>query len=163
MSGDEGSPSLEAVETEESRIAAWVKNNAAQELSRIKGRGGNAILLPVNNTSILVEDEKTINRIEVDNSFNFDQVTEIMLSDELECPLKPNYFYVTVLCFTGKPIPLMLPYMYEKRPHHSLNEWVFINSNLQRSRHLVGRFSTVTEAQTSASAPPATIDENTAE
>lgn len=78
-----------------------------------------------------------VNRVEVNTGFDFDNVQRLMLSDPVPCPVKAGYWYVTVLLFTDKPLPLVLPYLYERNSYNTLTQWVFINNNLARSRHSV--------------------------
>ena len=100
--------------------------------------GAKAIPIPVKNCGILHEKEHLIvNRVEVNTGFNFDKVQRLMLTDPIPCPVRTGYWYVSVLLFTDKPVPLILPYTYEKNKHNKLAEWVFINNNMARSRHAV--------------------------
>lgn len=47
-------------------------------------------------TAIVVEGtKKCINRIELNTSFNFNQVKQILLSDPIKNPHKENYLYVS--------------------------------------------------------------------
>ncbi len=39
--------------------------------------------------------------------------------------------------FTDKPVPLMVPYIYEKNSQNTLQEWVIINSKGEKVHHQV--------------------------
>ena len=80
-----------------------------------------------------------VNRLEVETTFDFNKVNTLMVSTETRCFLKPGYAYVNLVLFTEKPVPLLLPYLFDKarQTDNDLKEWVFINKNLERSRHRV--------------------------
>ena len=61
------------------------------------------------------------------------------LSTETACWKKSGYAYVNVVLFAEKPIPLILPYLYDKagQPGNTLQDWMFINNKGECSRHHV--------------------------
>jgi hypothetical protein len=119
-------------------LVHWMQQQVEQEIKVIESKGAKAIPIPVKNCGILHEKEHLIvNRVEVNTGFNFDKVQRLMLTDPIPCPVRTGYWYVSVLLFTDKPVPLILPYTYEKNKHNKLAEWVFINNNMARSRHAV--------------------------
>ena len=86
-----------------------------------------------------------VNRVECDTTFDFNKVTMLLLSAETECWIKQGYSYVNVVLFTEKPVPLLLPYLFDKlhQPDNTLQEWAFINKNLEKARHRVGDLTEV--------------------
>lgn len=86
-----------------------------------------------------------VNRIECDTTFDFNKVTMLLVSNDVACWVKEGYSYVNVVLFTEKPVPLLLPYLYDKarQPDNTLTEWVFINKNLERARHRVDNLTEV--------------------
>lgn len=88
-----------------------------------------------------------MNRVEVATTFDFNKVTMLLVSDETACWVKPGYAYVNIVLFTEKPVPLLLPYLFDKahQADNSLKEWAFINKNLELSRHSVDALQEVTE------------------
>eukprot|EP00742_Colponemidia_sp_Colp-10_P009554 GILJ01010431.1.p1 GENE.GILJ01010431.1~~GILJ01010431.1.p1 ORF type:complete len:168 (+),score=32.94 GILJ01010431.1:29-532(+) len=127
-------------------VAQWMKEQMAKEIARLKTQGATVIPMTVKNTGVVKGGGKKaplINRVEVDTGFDFDKVKQIMLSDPIPSP-KEGFSYVNVLLFTDKPVPLILPYLFDSRKNrNSLSEWVFINNKLIQSRHRVNNFSTV--------------------
>jgi hypothetical protein len=83
------------------------------------------------------EGATVINRVECDTTFDFSKVTMILTSAETSCPVKSGFSYVNVVLFTEKPVPLLLPYLYDKahQPENDLSEWAFVNKNGLRVRH----------------------------
>jgi len=119
-------------------VVAWMRERLAQEVDAIAARGGKCIPMAVKNCGVVREKANVVvNRVEVNTGFDFDKVQRLMLSDPVLCPVKPKHWYITVLLFTDKPLPLVLPYLYEKTGHNPLTEWLFLNNNLARSRHRV--------------------------
>ncbi len=51
----------------------------------------------------------------------------------------PSFAYVNVVLFTEKPVPLLLPYVFDKlrQPENALTEWLFVNKKGDRARHRV--------------------------
>lgn len=67
------------------------------------------------------------------------QVSQLLHSEPIRCPLKEGFFFVNVVLFeTRSPKPKMLPYLYDSRiPGHSLQHWLFVNRELKESYHVV--------------------------
>lgn len=82
-----------------------------------------------------------INRVEMDTKFDFNLIKQIMLSESVSCPLKEGYLYVNVLLFTDKPLPLIIPYLFQKDKENKLTEWLFINSDNLRVRQRVDQYA----------------------
>lgn len=79
---------------------------------------------------------RVVNRVECATAFEFDKVVEILVSESKACPVKEGFKFVTVVLFTKKPIPLLLPYLFDGRyERNDLRSWLFVNSKLQESRH----------------------------
>eukprot|EP00668_Euglena_longa_P003162 GGOE01003694.1.p1 GENE.GGOE01003694.1~~GGOE01003694.1.p1 ORF type:complete len:164 (-),score=68.80 GGOE01003694.1:466-957(-) len=119
-------------------VVDWMKAQLQKEVETIAAKGARCIPMAVKNCGVVREKPHVlVNRAEVNTGFDFDKVQRLMLSEPVPCPLKASYWYVNVLLFTDKPLPLILPYLYEKNGYNTLTEWVFINNNLARSRHSV--------------------------
>eukprot|EP00002_Diphylleia_rotans_P025290 TRINITY_DN4997_c0_g7_i1.p1 TRINITY_DN4997_c0_g7~~TRINITY_DN4997_c0_g7_i1.p1 ORF type:complete len:145 (-),score=35.38 TRINITY_DN4997_c0_g7_i1:76-510(-) len=115
-------------------LKKWVKEQIDAEVSRIKAAGSMAIPLSVKNMSIVRENKKVFNRLEVETAFDFDQIIQIMVSDPVACPLKTGNSYCHVLLFKDmqKP-PIILPYIYQPTKSNKLNEWIIINQAMKRT------------------------------
>ena len=86
---------------------------------------------------------------ECDTGFDFDKVQQIMVSEAVACPVKADYWYVHVLCFTSQPLPLILPYLFfNVGGRNTLRDWLFVNNKMVESRHQVKEFKTVAKGQT---------------
>eukprot|EP00741_Cyanophora_paradoxa_P022160 tig00021435_g21392.t1 len=130
----------------EELVRCWIKDQVDKEQMRVEAQGSRLIPMPVKNMGIVREGPRVVNRIEIDTAFDFDKVQQILLSDPIPCPLKPGSNYVHVLLFTEKPIPLLLPYVYDTKvaSNNPLTDWVFLNKQLKRSHHRIkGGFQTV--------------------
>ncbi|EGC34112.1 hypothetical protein DICPUDRAFT_12102, partial [Dictyostelium purpureum] len=127
----------------EKKVVAWMKEQVNNEKKRIISLGSKSILVDVKNAGIVKEDNKIINRMELNTSFDFNKVTQIMVSDSIECPMKKGYYYMNVLLFANNPIPLLVPYIYLKSTENKLNDWLFINNQFQRSQHRINEFKDV--------------------
>lgn len=90
---------------------------------------------------IVREGKMIINRLEMDTKFDFNLIKQIMISEAVSCPLKEGFLYVNVLLFTDKPLPIILPYLYQKDKANKLTEWLLINSDNIRVRHRVESFN----------------------
>jgi hypothetical protein len=89
---------------------------------------------------IVREEKKIINRVEMDTRFDFEKIQQILLSDPIDCPYKEGYVYINVLLFTDKPLPIIIPYLYQKDKANKLTEWLLINADGIRVRHHVSGF-----------------------
>lgn len=122
------------------KLKEWLKGKVDAEIASIKERGANAIPMSVSNTSIVREDNLIINRVEMDTKFDFTLIKQILVSSPTSCPLKPGFVYVNVLMFTDKPLPLIIPYLYQKQKGNKLTEWLLINADGIRVRHHIDKF-----------------------
>jgi len=50
----------------------------------------------VRSIKIEKEDNKTVNIVQADAMYNFNQITQIMVSDTKPCTVKENFLYVNV-------------------------------------------------------------------
>lgn len=127
------------------KLKDWVAQQLDLEVARVEACGQKILRLPVKNCSVLRPTPgKVINRVEVDSALDFDCVEQILLSDPVPCPLqeKKGYSMVFVVLSTGKPIVLIMPYIYDTSvADNSLQEWHLINSKLKTSHHRVSGFS----------------------
>jgi hypothetical protein len=67
------------------------------------------------------------------------QVSQLLHSEPIKCPIKEGFFMISVILFeTRSPKPRMLPYIYDGRTAgHSLQHWLFVNRELKESHHKV--------------------------
>lgn len=89
---------------------------------------------------IVREEDEVVNRVEMDTKFDFELIQEIHHSDPIDCPYKAGYVYCNVLLFTDKPLPIIIPYLYQPDPANTLHEWLFLNADAKRVRHHVGSY-----------------------
>mmetsp|Transcript_89939 Transcript_89939/g.270351 ORF Transcript_89939/g.270351 Transcript_89939/m.270351 type:complete len:165 (+) Transcript_89939:248-742(+) len=105
------------------------------------------VLKPFRSCAIIRQPKDVLNRVEVDTGFNFDTVIQILLSEPQPCPptLKEGSFALRfVVLSTGKPMLLLLPYLYDTSLlGNTLSEWEFINNKFASSRHKVEGFEDV--------------------
>ncbi|GAM27736.1 hypothetical protein SAMD00019534_109120 [Acytostelium subglobosum LB1] len=127
----------------ETKVLNWMKEMLAKEMKRIKDQGAKCTPFEVKNTGLVKEKNIVINRLEIKTIFDFDTVLQILISDPVECPHKPGYYYINVLLFTRKPVPYIIPYIYRKSDDNKLTDWLFINDHLKRSQHKVNQFESV--------------------
>jgi hypothetical protein len=71
---------------------------------------------------------------------NFDSVEQIFLSDPISLPCKANFALRHVVLSTGKPLVILLPYVYDTAIANSLSTWEFRNNKLEASTHQVDVF-----------------------
>lgn len=130
----------------QSEVKAWVQAQVEAEAARVVGLGQRVIKLPVKNCSIVRQTKDVVNRVEVDTAFNFDTVTQILLSEPVQCPahIKQGYALRFAVLSTGKPVLLLLPYVYDvSLLGNSLSHWEFINNQFVSSRHQVETFEDI--------------------
>ena len=99
-------------------VAEWCEAQANAEVARLKAMNQRSIMLVPKNMGIVSKDSEkmkriTVNRVEVGTGFNFDKVRQIMLSPRVPCPVKDGFEYVHVLLFTDKPVPIIMPYLFD--------------------------------------------------
>ncbi|OUM63287.1 hypothetical protein PIROE2DRAFT_10185 [Piromyces sp. E2] len=141
------------------KLNDYLKQKVDNEIQRIKSISKlSPIPIPVKNTSIVIDFTKpkhpiAINRIEVNSGFDFKKIKQIMVSEPEPIDIKPGYSYVHVLLFTEKPLPIIIPYLYdvnlkttlendkkEVLVKNNLTEWLLINSKGERTRQRVEAF-----------------------
>ena len=132
------------------KVYEWAVDQMQQEKTRLKGLGVEPIDLQVVDMSVLVEGKKKqINRVIFNTLLDFSQVTNILISQSVACPIKPGYQYVNVVTYiSGKEIPLIFPYVYKTRIRsqagkNNLKHWIFINKKFQEAYHLVPTYETI--------------------
>lgn len=129
----------------------WMMEMLNKEADRIRSHGSKVLPLTVNNMSTLLETTakpvrrvQVINRIECQTQFDFDAVIQLILSDSVEIPGKDGWKYVNVVLFTDKPIPLLVPYVYDStKKDNTLTHWEFCNSLGHSSRQCIKEFETI--------------------
>ncbi|ORX77372.1 hypothetical protein BCR32DRAFT_270696 [Anaeromyces robustus] len=141
------------------KLNEYLKKKVDDEIQRIKSINNlSPIPMPIKNTSIVIDFTKpkhpvAINRIEANSGFDFKKIKKIMVSEPEPIDIKPGYSYVHVLLFTDKPLPIIVPYLYdvnlktvtekdkkEVLVKNNLTEWLLINSKGERTRHHVEAF-----------------------
>ncbi|KAA0152094.1 hypothetical protein FNF29_04208 [Cafeteria roenbergensis] len=82
---------------------------------------------------------RLVNRLEVDATFDFDLVNQLLVSPPVDCPVKEGYKLVTLVLLEKRAAtPRLLSYLYQAdMPGHSLDRWIFINRELKESYHVV--------------------------
>lgn len=155
---DEDNPDADAVK--------WIRAQFDAEVERLKAQGQRVVPLAVKNCSLAREGRQMINRVrahralcpvpqfpahgaalapqmELATAFDFRKVKQILVSEPVQCTPKPGFKYVNVVMFTDKPLPLIVPYIFDSGFKNDLRQWVFINTRMERARHKVGHFSSV--------------------
>mmetsp|Transcript_22036 Transcript_22036/g.30769 ORF Transcript_22036/g.30769 Transcript_22036/m.30769 type:complete len:156 (+) Transcript_22036:163-630(+) len=127
---------------ENQQLIEWIKQQVDAEVARIKQQKNNAIPLNVVKAYTSREKRKIINNVEFDTAFDFEKVQQIMVSEqEIVCPIKDQCFYVNVLLFTDKPLPLIFGYLFVRNKKNKLTEWKFINIKGKKTYHRVDGFT----------------------
>ncbi|KAM9968038.1 hypothetical protein ACTFIW_002469 [Dictyostelium discoideum] len=128
----------------ERNVVVWMKDQLNKEKRRINRMGSKSIPVDVKNAGIIKEENGVIlNRMELNTNFDFDKVSQIMVSESTECPVKKGYHYITVLLFANNPTPLIVPYIYFNDTQNKLTDWLFINNQFSRSRHTINEYKDV--------------------
>ncbi|KAF9970722.1 hypothetical protein BGZ73_006503 [Actinomortierella ambigua] len=121
--GVELSDPTEVMEVDQESIdaKAWINERVETELTRVKATGVNVSSMPVKNFGIVVDMSRkkpvAINRIEIDSTFDFKQIQQIMVSPSIPYPHKANFEYVNVILLTANPedTPMLVPYLYDTK------------------------------------------------
>lgn len=125
----------------ETELKDWCGEMCDKECERAEAMGQRTLKLTVKNCGLVTKDNKRWNRVEVDTGFDFDKVQQILLSPPVEIPskIKQGFCLRFVILATGKPIVLLLPYVYETKAVQGspLQHWEFINNDLKSSHHVV--------------------------
>ena len=122
----------------EQELKVFVDAAVDAEVVRAEGLGQRTIRLTAKNCGVVFRDGGVTNRVEVDTGFNFDTVQEILLSPAVAIPCKRGYALRFVVLSTGKPVVLLLPYVYQIDVEgNTLQKWEFINKSLMSSHHTV--------------------------
>ncbi|KAF9321135.1 hypothetical protein BG003_003328 [Podila horticola] len=172
--GDANAEVSMEVDQETVDAKAWIKENVEQEVARIEATGTKITAMKVKNFGVVVNMSRkkpmAINRIEIDTTFDFKKVQQIMVSPGVSYPHKENFEYVNVLLFTDNTEPPMIvPYLYDtkfktqepveeseessiannnaeenNRPwinvKNNLTEWLLVNAQHMRARHHIDEF-----------------------
>ncbi|EEB07242.1 hypothetical protein SJAG_02327 [Schizosaccharomyces japonicus yFS275] len=163
MSNQEQTQSASATDTDNFTLdlvaKEWMAKKIAEEIERLKKQGAKAVPLTVKNTSVVLDEDTdtVINRIELNTSFDFSRIEQIMLSPPQLYPHNANLQFVFVLCFTCLPHPLIIPYLYAPKlvgknllpradglVENTLKRWAFINDKMERADHVIHEFQDVT-------------------
>ncbi|OZJ03604.1 hypothetical protein BZG36_03695 [Bifiguratus adelaidae] len=139
----------------------WIKEQVSKEVTRLKEAGSPSLPLSIKNCGIVANmtnerRPKAINRVEVDTNFDFHKIVQVMISPPTPYPHKADYVYVNVLLFTDKPLPILIPYLYDtalKTPvqnegeevrdvvmKNDLKDWLFVNNLGVRARHKISEY-----------------------
>ncbi|KAL7750561.1 hypothetical protein RI367_003902 [Sorochytrium milnesiophthora] len=154
-------------EEQDSTAKFWIAEQVQAEVDRIKAAGSKVLPMSVSNYALVIDytrpkQPKAINRVEVQTGYDFNKISQIMVSDPIEYPHRDGYRYVNALLFTDKPLPMLVPYLYNseltagpdaggdastpaarKKPirvKNNLQDWLFINSKGERCRHRIDTY-----------------------
>lgn len=73
------------------------------------------------------------NNKEANTAFDFDKITQLLVSDPIKCVPKDSFYYVNVILLPAKgTVGLILPYVYQKNEKNDLKNWIFINNQFKR-------------------------------
>ena len=94
------------------------------------------LVIRVKNCGISKKDECIYNRIECNTNYDFNNITQIMISPPIKYPHKEEFFYSNLILLTkNTKVPLIVPYLYQEMPENSLENWLFINEKGERFLH----------------------------
>lgn len=71
-------------------VAVWVKERHDAEAERVQALGQRVLPIAARNFCVQRKGKRVINRIECATGFDFAKVTQIMVSEPTDCPLKPG-------------------------------------------------------------------------
>jgi hypothetical protein len=156
---ESGSPSLDRTDLPDLATAAWVSKQVEEEVARLMTMGQKVLRLPIANTAVIVEEarftpEKTgkkgnkaksrtetpagaseriiSNRVEINTSFDCDNIADLLVGDSKEAPTKPGFAYcnIVLLPTSRTAPPLLFGYVYDgtRYPDNDLSRWCFINN-----------------------------------
>ncbi|TPX35271.1 hypothetical protein SmJEL517_g02216 [Synchytrium microbalum] len=95
---------------------AWLLKTVNLEVERLRRSGTKPILLSTKNFVMTVEEgtpSRIVNKIELDTGFDFDKITQILVSDPIPYPGDTSWEYANVLLITtNAQFPMILPYLY---------------------------------------------------
>ncbi|KAI9221652.1 hypothetical protein BC828DRAFT_380452 [Blastocladiella britannica] len=141
----------------------WIATQVAAEEARLRDMDASVTVLAVANYGLLVEeDEETdeegtndrtptlTNRVELKSTFDFTLIQQMLVSDPVPYPARPSHRLVFVLLVPSPDmLPFLVPYLYDaeftpedgpwagKYLENRLQEWLLINADGQRARHVV--------------------------
>jgi len=97
-----------------------------------------------------------VNRMELDTSFDFEKIQQVMVSEAQPIPERDGFKFCSVLLFTDKPVPLLVPYVFlecislddstgrkGEKIKNPLDTWLLVNNKFQSTRHHVAAFEPV--------------------
>lgn len=131
----------------EEEVAAWIAEQSAAEVKRLKQNGVERVL-PIACAAFCTQDSgvHVTNHVELITSYDFDNVRQILVSEPRPCPVKEHFAHVHVVLQTDKhslaTLCILLPYLYDTRSsaRNTLKNWAFVNSAGKESRHRVDQF-----------------------
>ncbi|KAI8078658.1 uncharacterized protein BX664DRAFT_362234 [Halteromyces radiatus] len=96
---------------------AWITEQVEKEVKRIRDVGSSVLPMKILNCGVLPNFEqkkaRAINRIELDSNNDVSNIEQVMVSPAIPYPHKDNFYYVNLILVTGKPIPFIVPYLYQ--------------------------------------------------
>lgn len=156
-------------------VSGWAREQLDVEIKRLQGLGVKVLPVPVLRVALEIErpedvpklskeelkalrkakkpvpitaGRNIVNYIQANSSFDFNRVTQIMVSASKPCDARAGWRYVTLLlrtspnagtAATAAPM-LALPYTYAAGPEYSdntLQHWKFENKDEKTARHVV--------------------------
>lgn len=144
---EQGGGKASTVHAHDSELALWIAELSEREAERLR-QGGVERVLPLTATSYATQDTGTVvlNRVDVSTGFDFDRVSQILISPPTECPHKPHFAHVHVVLQAGgqdlSAICLLVPYLYDTRmKRNTLKAFVFKNKSGKETALRVDNFS----------------------
>eukprot|EP01086_Lenisia_limosa_P014891 TRINITY_DN46535_c0_g1_i1.p1 TRINITY_DN46535_c0_g1~~TRINITY_DN46535_c0_g1_i1.p1 ORF type:complete len:163 (-),score=32.81 TRINITY_DN46535_c0_g1_i1:86-574(-) len=120
----------------EFEVRDWMNKMLKEEIERLKEQGADVVTYQVKNFGTMNEEGNILNRLEVKADFDFDTITQLLLSPSIEVICKKGYSFCTIICLSESGAA-MLPYVYQQNAKNTMKHFVFINSKLDRSHHVM--------------------------
>lgn len=120
------------------KLKEWVKEQIAKEETRLRSMAVRPLAMTVKN----ITTSNLGHRIEIASSFDFDAVAELLVSEAIDCELKPGFVLQIVVLFTANGmksnicmlVPIVIPESYR---HANSMTVTFVNANFAESTHRV--------------------------
>ncbi|KAI9175984.1 hypothetical protein H9P43_006348 [Blastocladiella emersonii ATCC 22665] len=138
---------------------AWIAGIVDQEKARLASLGATVTPLAVANFGLLVDSDanaEATNRVELVSDYDFAGISQLLVSEPMAYPARPNFKFVHVILFpSADATPMLVPYLYDSEfrvdgadaaappVKNALTEWLLINRVGQRAHHRVAGFEDV--------------------
>jgi hypothetical protein len=130
----------------------FIQTELQTEIDRLAKMSVKALALPVQSFGVFLEQNHElsiqVNRIHVISSFDFQsRIKQIMVSEPIKYPHKPDFLYVHVLLMTERiELPIILPYIFPGKLNakgNNLKEWLIVNSKGLNSRLSINEYQKI--------------------